>query len=672
MKRKIFYIGTFFALLAASGCSKKFLEDMKSYNQYGEETVFANETLTGWYIDRMYNYYFVNYRSPVQTVVAQYSDSRERMTEEMGGTVGDYINSQKTLSLASEADPYYGVALSSNIPNPVPPYTRIQYANTLIEKIDVLGQNLSPDFRRAAKGQMYFLRALQYFDLVRIYGGVPIVTTVENASTDESIKHPRATSSECFALIEKDLDSAAAMLPMKWDGSAAATNYGRLTAAGALAMKSRVLLTAASPLFNTDWDNPGNAKWQKALDAGLDAETKLTAAGYGLYGSNAKDWSEMTFKQGNATLNPEALMVFLFSTTSTSSAGYNNGWENSLRPVDYGGSGNGISAPTDMLNLFPLANGARPTKENGYVDTFFFANRDPRFYRTFVFSGEKWGIKNKPTKSTWFYRWKQLKANPSSASGFDTTTQYYGGNQTNSPALVYKMSNPAADSTGYQYSSTSIFEYRYAELLLNIAECYAAKGDVANAITYLGKIRARVGIPSANNYGIGNLSDRYAAIEACLYERRVELAYEGKRFWDMQRWMLFDNIPASGNSVQKLGLKPINGTVRDGYYWQTKYAATKDTLSSLDRNVLVDPDASPADFNAQIEKLKDVYRTWFVKQPLDKAWDQVNNVPVTIKFQPNYYLSGLPSAVLSNNAWLEQTIGWKDYSGGAGTYNYQQ
>ncbi len=58
------------------------------------------------------------------------------------------------------------------------------------------------------------------------------------------------------------------LLPMQWD----AANYGRLTAAGALALKSRVLLTAASPLFNSDWDNTGNEKWQKALDAGLEAE----------------------------------------------------------------------------------------------------------------------------------------------------------------------------------------------------------------------------------------------------------------------------------------------------------------------------------------------------------------------------------------------------------------
>jgi hypothetical protein len=116
-------------------------------------------------------------------------------------------------------------------------------------------------------------------------------------------------------------------------------------------MKSRVLLTAASPLFNKDWDNTGSARWQKALDASLAAETALSAAGYGLFGSNAKDWAEMTFRNDNS-FNSEAIMVQLLSSTITTSTGTNNGWENSIRLKDYNGSG-GISVPKGMLDLFP-------------------------------------------------------------------------------------------------------------------------------------------------------------------------------------------------------------------------------------------------------------------------------------------------------------------------------
>ncbi|WP_437919066.1 RagB/SusD family nutrient uptake outer membrane protein [Sphingobacterium sp. LRF_L2] len=653
MKKKIVFLATFIATVFA-GCKTDFLEEMKSFDKY-DDSIFENELQTGWYIDRMYNYFFVNYRNPQQSVVGLYNDNRAKMTEEIGGTVTNYTNPTTTLQQASQADGYYGSSVTASVQNN--PYTRIRFANFLIGRIDIAGPGLSESFKNTAKGQMYFLRALQYFDLVRVYGGVPLVTTVqENSATDETIRQPRATSSACFEQIVSDLDSAALLLPMQWES--AASNYGRLTAAGALAMKSRVLLTAASPLFNKDWDNSGSQKWQKALAAGLEAESKLTAAGYGLFGSNAKDWAEMTFRNDNA-FNTEALMVFLLSTNSTSSAGYNNGWENAVRPTSYKGGG-GVAATKEMLDLFPLADGTRPTTTN-YVDTFFFENREPRFYRTFAFSGSKWGIKGNDNKSTWFYRWK--------ANAAATNATFYGNNQTNSPALVRKMSNPAADSTSFAFSGTDIFEYRYAELLLNIAECYAATGDVANAVAYIGKVRARVGIPSANNYGVGTLSSKYAALEACLYERRVELAYEGKRFWDVQRWMLYDNINESGNSVQKLGLQPINGTKRSGYYWQSKtYGA--DPLTAALRNILIDPDAS--NFNTEIAKLKQVYKDHFVMTPLDQEWDRVNNAGVTILFRPNYYLSGLSSTVLGNNSWLEQTKGWLDYSGGAGTYDYQQ
>jgi starch-binding outer membrane protein, SusD/RagB family len=670
MKRTFLYFTILsLAALTLTNCRKKFLENMQPYDKYGEEQVFTNEVLTGYYIDRIYNYFFVNYKSPTQaeTTLGSYDDSKTRMTEEIGGTVSNYINPNKNLQLASDADAYYGGTLTSSIANT--PYTRIRLANFLLEKIDAQGQSLSQSFKNTAKGQAYYFRALQYFYLVRTYGGVPLVLKVQEASsTDSSIRIPRSTASQCFAQIAKDFDSAAALLPAVWPSPS--TNYARFTSAAALAMKSRVLLTAASPLFNTDWDNPGSQKWVDALDAGLKAETALTAAGYGLYGTNAKQWSEMSYVNDNS-FNKEAIFEILLSTNQTSSAGYNSPWENSIRPKDYNGGG-GISAPKAMLDLFPLADGRRPTKANGYVDTFFFENRDPRFYRTFEFSGEKWGIKQNANKTTFFYRWRP------SATG---TPVYYGGNNTSSPAIVRKMSNPNADSTAFAYSGTDIFEYRYAELLLNIAECYAATGNTAKTIEYLGKIRNRVGIPQgASNWGIGTLATKYEAIEACLYERRVELAYEGKRYWDIQRWLLYDGSSAtnlSANTVAKLGLTPINGTNRTGYYWQAKTYTSSDPLTAADRNILIDPDTWGPDWatstlKTQTDKLRALYQAKLIMTPLDTPMDKDGSTPVNILFRPNYYLSGLSGTVLSFNPWMKQTIGWLDYNGTPGDFNSAQ
>ncbi len=672
MKNKLsYFLLLSLTALTLTNCKKGFLTEIQPYDKYGEDQVFSNEVLTGYYIDRIYNYMFVNYKSPVQyeTTLGSYDDSKTKMTEEIGGTVSNLINPNKNVQLATEADTYYGGTLTSGTANT--PYTRIRFANFLIEKIDADGaKTLTQSFRNTAKGQAYFFRALQYFYLVRTYGGVPLVLNVQYASsTDTTIRTPRSTASQCFAQIAKDFDSAAALLPAVWPSLS--TNYGRFTRGAALAMKSRVLLTAASPLYNADWDNSGSAKWQAALDAGLAAETVLTSAGYGLYGTTAKQWGEMTYVNdaisgSGVGGNKEAIFAILLSTNTVSSSGYNNGWENTVRPKDHNGGG-GISAPKAMLDLFPLADGSRPTAANGYVDTFFFVNRDPRFYRTFAFSGEKWGIKTNANKSSFFYRWRP------SATG---TPVYSGSNSTLSPAVVRKMSNPAADSTAFAFSGTDIFEYRYAELLLNIAECYAAKGDIANTLVYLGKIRARVGIPSANNYGIGTLTTKYQAIEAVLYERRVELAYEGKRFWDIKRWLLYDGVSAfntANNTCTKLGLTPINGTNRTGYYWQSKTFTSSDPITAAEKAAaFVDPDAATATFNSQIAALKALYQAKLVMTPLDAAMDKDGSTPVNIMFRPNYYLSGLHSTPLSFNPWLTQTMGWLDYNGAPGTFNSAQ
>lgn len=657
MKKIKIFSSLIVVLSIISSCKKDFLEDIKSYDKY-DESIFENEILTGWYVDRLYYDFVSAYKSPTLTVTGLYNNNRSLSTEEIGGTITDYINPQKTLVDASEADSYYGKALSASAQND--PYTRIRTANFLMEKIQEKGQALSEEFKTRVRGQMFFLRAYQYFDLVRVYGGVPLVTSTENASnTDPSIQHPRAKVSECVDQIVRDLDSAAAMLPMKWD----AGNYGRFTAASALAMKSRVLLTFASPLYNTDWNSSGNARWQNALSAGLAAETALTSAGYGLYGSSAKEWAQMWYTPDNG-FNKEAIMVQLLSKTVASSGISSNGWERSIRLSSQTGSG-GIAAPKEMVDLFPMADGSRPIPGVNYDSTLFFMNRDPRFYRTFAFSGMKWPVKETTIPDVvWFYSWLN-----------GSTRKYSDNNNVQSTAVVRKMSNPPNASTtdGLAYSGTDIFEYRYAELLLNIAECYAAKGDIANAVLYLGKIRQRVGIPAANNYGIGNPASKNAAIEAVLYERRVELAYEGKRFWDMQRWMLYnDDAGANNNTNAMLGVAPLNGTARTARLWQYKNAAgSADPLLAARTGISVDPDASAATFSAQLNALKTFYETNLKTVPTDQPMDRVGSTPVLIDFKQNYYISGLNSTALSFNPWLLQTIGWNGYSGGPGTFNFK-
>lgn len=657
MKTKFnIYITLALVLVLGVSCSDNFLEDVKPIGQY-DDSFYQSQARVQAYVDNQYFEFFAAYKSPTSSVVGIYTDANTKLTEEQGG-VQDYTNPGKILNSPDVAKDYFGAKIGTGIVNNA--YTRIRECNNLLEDIDVKGANLDKTFRDQAKGQMYYLRALQYFDLMRTYGGVPIITSVMQPSVDdESIKLPRAKVSEVVAQIVKDFDMAASLLPGDWNSA----NYGRFTKGAALAQKSRVLLTYASPLFNKSWDS-ANDRWQAALDAGLAAENQLTQDGYGLYGNSIKDWDAM-FLIDNLKCREAITVQLLGNANPDINFNVNNNWEKSIRLPSQGGTG-GVSAPKEMIDLFPMKDGSRPTAANGYNDFTFFLNRDPRFYRTFAFSGVKWAYKENTNAVLWSYRWVDA-ANKAYFNDLNTTST--------SPAFVRKMTNTTAtNATNYQFSPTDIMEYRYAELLLNIAECYAALGQTTNTLAYLGKIRARVGIPSANNYGIGTLADKYAAIEAVLYERRVELAYEGKRFWDVQRWMLYDNEALPGvnaGTVSKLGLAPINGTQRTGNYLQFKSTATAaDPLAAARAGVIADPDS--ANFQTQLATLATFYNTNFIRTTLVTPMDNVSGAAVKIKFNPNYYISGLNTTALTSNPWLLQTIGWTDANGAAGTYNYQE
>src|SRR5690606_17044104 len=208
----------------------------------------------------------------------------------------------------------------------------------------------------------------------------------------ESIRLPRASVSEVVDQIVSDLDMAASLLPGNWEGQ-----YGRFTRGAALAQKARVLLTYASPLFNKSWES--NERWQLALQAGLEAENQLMADGYGLYGNSASDWEEM-FTIDNSFCS-EAITIQLLGDGDTGSY-LHNSWEGNIRLSSQNGAG-GQEAPKEMIDLFPMADGSRPTAANGYDDFLFFLNRDPRFYRTFAFSGSQWGYSEDPESTVWAY-----------------------------------------------------------------------------------------------------------------------------------------------------------------------------------------------------------------------------------------------------------------------------
>lgn len=384
MKKKTLLYSLVFAMgvsFTTTSCSDSFLEDMRPYDSYNPEKVFSNENNLDLYIQNTYyNYFRKSGYTPnlSYSQVGQFNDWTAYTEEQTG--IEKFFDETQSFKQASEANDYFGSNLGTNQNNN--PYSRIRACNDILEGVDKYGQELSEAAKKKAKGQAYFLRAMQLFDLVRTYGGVPIVEKVLDATDREAAKsYTRQTVEECVKHILADLDSAYGLLPSRseWGNS----QYGRLTREAALAYKSRVALVFASPIFNADWNNTGNQRWKDALTITERAKSELEGMGYGLYGSSVKDWDAMFHEFDNKWVK-EAIMVKMLASTNIKEDEHSN-WQKAIRPKTMGGSGSGKTAPWGMIDAFPMANGQPAVDENGnpvnnYDSFLFFKNRDPRFY----------------------------------------------------------------------------------------------------------------------------------------------------------------------------------------------------------------------------------------------------------------------------------------------------
>ncbi len=626
MKNIFKQIGLGLLLMAAiTSCNDDFLKDAGPIDRFGDD-IYESEELLNRHVAVLYTYYFSGYTSPDLSLVGYYTSMPSRLTDERGGGVKDYKWIQDGNSYTNGDDAlfpnYYGPdKLGTSVSNYS--YDRIRYVTDVLEKIDKYGANLSEDFKTKVKGQMYYLRALQYYDLMKVFGGVPIVTEVQFATNeDPSTQIPRAKTVDLVDQILSDLDEAASRLPGTWPKPA--EDYGRPTSGAALAQKARVLLTFASPLYNPNWES-STERWQKTLDAALAADAELSANGYGLYGSSAKDWETMlSATDYNAPSNKEAIVIQLLNApASGANMAYQNSWENGLRLRSQGGSG-GVEVPTAMIDLFPLADGERATTGNGYDPFHFFLNRDPRFYRTFAFNGVVWPYAESTKDTLYTYMWQVGSADYFADDNSDIK----------SPVVVRKMSgNANASSSNYSLSGINILDYRYAELYLIIAEAYAGVGNNAQCAAYINKVRDRV---QAGNIQVP--VSKTEAFNACLFERQVELAYEGKRFWDMQRWMLYnddtDNAISENRTCAKLAVAPLKGSSRKGYFLKYKGSAGKEDPIARGNRVAADPNST--DFQTQLENLALWYDANFEQAELTTAMDQYLNVDNKFNWQNNY------------------------------------
>lgn len=395
------------------------------------------------------------------------------------------------------------------------------YADSI--RLDYYRLNPEPDQQEIYKSRMSeinrwtyevrFLRAFFYFELIKRYGGVPIVTGEFNLSSNFK-DIGRNTLEDCIDFVVAECDSAALVLPASYDDN----DLGRVTKGAALALKSRVLLTAASELFNnTSWTDSyahpelislprGNRdeRWKAAADAAK-AVIDLTAARYALN----RDY-EALFKTFD---NRELILVRRHGATNT--------FEKMNYPIGYDKGSCGTGPSQDLVDAYEVKN------EDGSSEPFDwnnpkhaqnpYANRDPRLAATILVNGAN--FKSRPVEA-----W---------VGGLDGIGKL-GASRTGYYLNKYVDAN--IDLLTNTKSTHSWILIRLPEMYLNYAEALneysPGHADIAK---YVNMVRNRRSVAMPKIQADLSQDEMRAKIQN---ERRVEFAFEGHRIWDLKRWML--------------------------------------------------------------------------------------------------------------------------------------
>lgn len=489
-------------------------------------------------------------------------------------------------------------------------YFDIARCNTALKEIP--RGSLSQPVKNKLRGQFYALRALSYFDLVRLYGGVPLVLEPQNP--DNVKLEGRAKAADCFKAIVNDLDSAMVLLNgVTWSD---ATERGKFTRQAAAALKGRALLYWASPQFNPVNDHAHTydaARWQTAYLACKEAYDICLASGTALM----TNYSDIFLKEG--TTNTEAIIVRSYSSTA---AKRGQNVEARLRPFQEGGAAAAFIPTLNLINTYPMKDGVPINKASSftYDPILFWQNRDPRFEATIAYNGSSWKLSGNATRRQWNYI-----GNPSEGS---TTVQGF---------YMKRFANPDLPKGSVSYSNDfggngmDWIELRFAEVIMNYAECANAIGNLAEAKELVKQIRVRAGIvQGTQNYGLNLATTPAEMSELILNERKIEFAFEGKRGYDLRRTRTLHQL--SGNLAR--------------LEWEVRSADLKKELEAI----------NPSTGLMFRETLNINDKATFNKY-FKTAERNAGNTGFSIS--EAYYFYALPSTFMNSSPLLEQTIGWE-------------
>lgn len=409
------------------------------------------------------------------------------------------------------------------------------------------------------KGEGYFLRAWTYLYLTNLYGGIPKVDKVYKLGDDFNIA--RNTYEECIQFITNDCDKAAELLPVTHSNN----NNGRATKGAALALKSRILLYAASDLHNTfnygSYQKPEYLKYTSGnqtdrwIAAKKAAKAVIDMNQYALFKESPAQTDSVAQNFVDLFLTPKATEEDIFIRYFTSRlVPYNNNILNNNTPNGYHGGGN--NCPTgDLVDDYEMRSGIPFSWDNPAHAVTPYQNRDPRFYASILYEGAKWrtrtadvigiepnGVICIGNKEIWNNQKNEMQLwyGP---DGRNSTVSAFEGGYTG--YYIRKFMDPSKDGQYQDIAQDTPWRHiRYAEILLNYAEACIELGEYDEAKFYLNIIRKRAGMPNITATGD-------ELLEKCRHERRIELAFEDSRMWDVRRWAIGAKVytPAHGVKI---------------------------------------------------------------------------------------------------------------------------
>ena len=508
--------------------------EIEPKDRFGDTTVWGSEENADMFLNDIYNQ-LPHLNNETQNL-DQYSDNSYVGAEWMNARTTIYTGALSPTSWIPGPWDMWKWGRQNN-DDAKGQYERIRSCNLFINKVKE--SEFSADYKKERLAEARFLRAWFYHYLWMAYGGVPIITEVLDNNVSTDIFYPRETAQKTFEFIDKELDEIKEDLPDRRSGA----DLGRASKGAILTLKGWVELFHASELRNAGKDKK---RWEAA------AATLRDVIGLGVYHLQPTIldlWTEATNN------NDEVIFDFQMSKQ-------NGGRREGLfGPVFVKGvqSSWGNMQPTqELVDDYCMANGL-PISDpaSGYNKNNPYKGREKRFYQSILYDGSMWQGEEIITR-----------VGVGSPNEIDTSSESDVTNTGYYTRKTIDESVNGADNLQMSNGMANYIFFRYADVLLMYAEASLEAGDKPTAVEYLDMVRTRGGnMPSIEDTYPQGITENQLR-EVIRRDRRIELAFEDKRWWDILRWKICDG--ENGVMNKPIGGMKVEDTDGDGV-WEYNY-----------------------------------------------------------------------------------------------------